>query len=93
MCPPFIHLPLVLSKLRDDIEVGAQNCGNFTSNGAYTGEVGSHQLKDIGCSWVIIGHSERREGFGMVGEPEGLCAEKAKIAIENGLKGKLVPPF
>jgi triosephosphate isomerase (TIM) len=86
LCVPYLHLPLVLSTLRDDIEVGAQNCGNFTGDGAYTGEVGSHQLKDIGCTWVIIGHSERREGFGMAGEPEALCAEKTKIAIENGLK-------
>jgi triosephosphate isomerase len=77
---------MVLARLRDDIEVGAQNCGNFSSDGAYTGEIGSHQLSDLGCTWVIIGHSERREGFGMAGEPEALCAEKAKIAIENGLQ-------
>jgi triosephosphate isomerase len=77
---------MVLSSLRDDVEVGAQNCGNFTSDGAYTGEIGAHQLKDIGCTWVIIGHSERREGFGMAGEPEDLCAVKTKIAIESGLK-------
>jgi hypothetical protein len=55
--------------------------------GAYTGEIGSHQLKDIGSPcWVIIGHSERREGFGMAGEPEDLCALKSKVAIDNGLK-------
>merc|ERR1711957_974478 len=35
---------------------------------------------------VIIGHSERREGFGMAGETVGLCAEKCKVAIDNGLK-------
>jgi triosephosphate isomerase len=86
VCAPFLHLPMLLSNLRDDIEVGAQNCGNNTSDGAFTGEVGAHQIKDIGCSWVIIGHSERREGFGMAGEPEALCAEKCKIALEHGLK-------
>ena len=86
VCVPYVHLPLALSKLRDDIEIGAQDCGNNKSNGAYTGQVGSHQIKDMGCTWVIIGHSERREGFGMKGEPEALCAEKTKIAIENGLK-------
>ena len=86
LCVPYVHIPMVHASLRDDIEVGAQNCGNFLSDGAYTGEVGSHQLKDIGCTWVIIGHSERREGFGMAGEPDALCAEKAKIAIENGLQ-------
>jgi triosephosphate isomerase (TIM) len=86
LCVPYIHIPLLLSKLRDDIAVGGQDCGNNKSDGAFTGQVGSHQLKDIGCTWVIIGHSERREGFGMAGEPVGLCAEKTKIAIENGLK-------
>jgi triosephosphate isomerase len=86
LCVPYLDLPMVLSSLRDDVEVGAQNCGNFTSDGAYTGEIGAHQLKDIGCTWVIIGHSERREGFGMAGEPEDLCAVKTKIAIESGLK-------
>mmetsp|Transcript_49132 Transcript_49132/g.119049 ORF Transcript_49132/g.119049 Transcript_49132/m.119049 type:complete len:207 (+) Transcript_49132:235-855(+) len=75
-----------LSMLRDDIEVGAQNCGNNAKDGAFTGEIGAHQLKDIGCTWVIIGHSERREGFGMAGEPEALCAEKCKVALSAGLK-------
>lgn len=86
LCVPYVHIPMVLSLLREDIEVGAQNCGNNTADGAYTGEVGAHMLKDIGCSWVIIGHSERREGFGMAGEPEALCAEKCKIALDKGLK-------
>lgn len=77
---------MVLSTLRDDIAVGAQNCGNNTKDGAFTGEIGAHQLVDVGCTWVIIGHSERREGFGMVGEPVELCAEKCKVAIDKGLK-------
>lgn len=86
LCVPFVHIPMVLANLRLDIEVGAQNCGSNISDGAYTGEVGAHQLYDLGCTWVIIGHSERREGFGMAGEPHLLCAEKCKIALENGLK-------
>jgi triosephosphate isomerase len=86
LCVPFVHIGMVLAGLRDDIEVGAQNCGAHNTCGAYTGEIGSHQLKDIGCTWVIIGHSERREGFGMAGEPDDLCAAKCKVAIENGLK-------
>lgn len=52
----------------------------------YTGECGAHTIKDAGCSWVIIGHSERREGFGMPGEPVELCAQKLKIALDQGLK-------
>jgi triosephosphate isomerase (TIM) len=86
VCASFIHLPMLLSKLRDDIEIGAQNCGNNAGNGAYTGEVGAFMIKDLGCTWVIVGHSERREGFGMPGESEELCAEKCKVAIEAGLK-------
>jgi triosephosphate isomerase (TIM) len=85
ICVPFVHIPMVLSSLRADIEVGGQNCGNNAACGAYTGEIGAHQLKDIGCTWVIIGHSERREGFGMPGEPSELCAQKTKIAIDAGL--------
>jgi len=86
VCAPYVHLPQLLSSLRDDIEIGAQNCGNNAKPGAFTGEVGAFMVKDIGCAWVIIGHSERREGFGMPGEPEALCAQKTKIAIEAGLK-------
>lgn len=86
LCVPDVHIPLCLASLRDDIEVGAQNCGSNTKDGAFTGEIGAHMLKDIGCTWVIIGHSERREGFGMIGEPEGLCAEKCKVALDKGLK-------
>lgn len=86
LCVPFVHIDMVLTSLRADIEVGGQDCGNFSKCGAYTGEIGSHQLKDIGCTWVIVGHSERREGFGMAGEPNDLCANKCKIAVDNGLK-------
>jgi triosephosphate isomerase (TIM) len=86
LCVPFIHIPMVLANVRSDITVGAQNCGSNDGDGAFTGEVAAHQIKDIGCTWVIIGHSERREGFGMPGETEDLCAEKTKVAIKNGLK-------
>jgi len=86
LCVPYLHIPLCLTSLRDDIEVGAQDCGNNAKDGAFTGEVGAHMLKDIGCTWVIIGHSERREGFGMAGETEAICAEKCKVALDKGLK-------
>lgn len=86
LCVPYIHIPMVLAEVRKDITVGAQNCGNNEKDGAFTGEVSAGQLKDVGCTWVIIGHSERREGFGMPGEPEELCAEKTKIALAKGLK-------
>lgn len=65
--------------------MGAQNSGVNSANGAYTGETGAFQIKDIGCTWVIIGHSERREGFEMPGEPVDLCAKKTKVALDAGL--------
>ena len=86
LCAPYLHLAPALSILRDDIEVGAQDCGRNTGDGAYTGEVGAHQLVDIGVTWVIIGHSERRTGFGINGETPDLCAEKCKVALDKGLK-------
>lgn len=82
---PFIHIPIALMQLRSDIEIAAQNC-SLTGTGAYTGEVCASQLKDMGVTWVILGHSERREGFGMAGEDSELVAKKTKHALENGLK-------
>lgn len=82
---PFIHIPLLLMSLRKDIQVAAQNC-SLTGTGAYTGEVTASQLKDMGVTWVILGHSERREGFGMAGEDSELVAKKTKMAISEGLK-------
>lgn len=86
ICAPALHLGLCLSDLRDDIAVGGQNCGVNEKNGAYTGEISAAQLLDFGCEWVIIGHSERREGFEMAGEDEELCAKKLKVAVDAGLK-------
>lgn len=86
ICAPYIHLGLALSSLRADIAVGAQNSALNEKMGAYTGEISAAQLVDAGIEWVIIGHSERREGFGMAGEDEELCAKKLKVALDAGLK-------
>mmetsp|Transcript_7143 Transcript_7143/g.9679 ORF Transcript_7143/g.9679 Transcript_7143/m.9679 type:complete len:270 (-) Transcript_7143:272-1081(-) len=86
VCAPFIHIPLCLELLRDDIAVGAQNAGVNEKPGAYTGEICASQLVDIGCTWVCIGHSERREGFEMVGEDNELVAKKVKVCLDAGLK-------
>ena len=51
---PFIHIPLALSTLRDDIEVAAQNCGVNDKQGAYTGEICASQLVDMGeRQWLL----------------------------------------
>jgi len=86
VAPTFIHLSTVLSALRDDIAVSGQNCGLNEKAGAFTGEICPSQLIDLGCTWVIIGHSERREGFGMAGEDNELVAKKVKVALDAGLK-------
>mmetsp|Transcript_17910 Transcript_17910/g.25511 ORF Transcript_17910/g.25511 Transcript_17910/m.25511 type:complete len:310 (+) Transcript_17910:84-1013(+) len=83
---PFIHIPLALSTLRNDIEVAAQNCGVNDKQGAYTGEICASQLVDMGVTWVVIGHSERREGFSMAGEDNELVVKKVKVAVDAGLK-------
>eukprot|EP00567_Pseudictyota_dubia_P004420 CAMPEP_0197435826 /NCGR_PEP_ID=MMETSP1175-20131217/3328_1 /TAXON_ID=1003142 /ORGANISM="Triceratium dubium, Strain CCMP147" /LENGTH=286 /DNA_ID=CAMNT_0042964945 /DNA_START=64 /DNA_END=924 /DNA_ORIENTATION=- len=86
ICAPYIHIGICLSGLRDDIAVGAQNCGVNEKEGAYTGEICASQLVDAGVTWVVIGHSERREGFGMAGEDSELVAKKVKVALDAGLK-------
>jgi triosephosphate isomerase len=84
ICAPDLYVDL-LKGLRGDIAMGAQNCGVNEKCGAYTGESCATQLLDVGVSWVIIGHSERREGFGMAGEDDELCAKKLKVALDAGL--------
>merc|ERR1719384_2371975 len=86
ICAPYIHIGVALSSLREDIAVGAQNCGVNAKAGAYTGQISAAQLVDAGITWVIIGHSECREGFEMAGEDDELCAKKLKVAIDAGLK-------
>ena len=86
LCPPFISIPAVQSALNGSgFQTGAQNVSN-QDNGAYTGEISTSMLKDAGCTYVIIGHSERREYYG---ETDELIAEKTKKVIDDGLKAIL----
>jgi triosephosphate isomerase len=82
--PPFIHLENIgkLIKGADNIFLGAQNC-NENESGAYTGEVSVDMLKSVGCEYVILGHSERREYFK---ESNDLLAKKVNIVLEKDLK-------
>jgi len=81
--PPFVHVNAVSKMVYDfpNIFCGAQNCSNHES-GAYTGEVSSEMLKSCGVSYVIIGHSERRQYFN---EHNDWLARKVDIALVNGL--------
>lgn len=60
VCPPALYLPSVIAQLEDHaIEVGGQDCSDEKS-GAFTGEIAADMLREIGCRYAIVGHSERR---------------------------------
>ena len=63
LAPPFIHLTEVVRTVGGQVEVSAQNCAAEAS-GAYTGEVSAAMIKSTGCTYVILGHSERRSYYG-----------------------------
>ena len=80
--PPFILVPEAVSGLKGQgVEVGAQNLNEHKS-GAYTGEVAGSMVKDAGCKYVLVGHSERRAYYGETSE---LCGTKCVAALDNGL--------
>ena len=83
VCPPFTLLGS-LAPLLDGtaVALGAQNM-HYEAKGAYTGEIAPQMLKELGCSYVILGHSERRQYFG---ETDALINRKAHAALVNGLK-------
>jgi len=62
--PPYVYIPLVAESISSSgISVGAQNASEYDS-GAYTGEVSCQMLRDFGCQYAIVGHSERRNIYG-----------------------------
>ncbi len=83
ICPPYVYLPYVAQQLSDASRtfVGAQNCSEHSA-GAYTGEVSSSMLKEVGCSYVICGHSERRRYHG---ESDAEIAHKAMAVTKQQL--------
>ncbi len=83
VCPVFTALYPVAETLKGtNIQLGAQNCYSKES-GAYTGEISPQMLKDAGCTWTIIGHSERRQYFN---ESDEFLNEKLRFALASGLK-------
>lgn len=82
VCPPFVHLHRVAAVVQGTaVAIGAQNC-HEEPNGAYTGEVSAAMLADIGCSYVIIGHSERRR---LYAETNALVCKKLKAVLQHGV--------
>jgi len=81
-CPPYTLLNTFVSKLKKtNINVGAQNCHQSVSDGAFTGHVNSKMIRNIGCKYVIIGHSENR----IDGDTDLKINKKIKSSIENNL--------
>jgi len=83
ICPPFTALQAVSNELKgSNIRLGAQNM-HFEDAGAYTGEISPLMLKDAGCEYAILGHSERRNFFN---EDNALINKKIIAALAHGIK-------
>ncbi|MDK1031181.1 MAG: triose-phosphate isomerase, partial [Planctomycetia bacterium] len=82
LCPPFVYLEAVAGVIAgSNIQLAGQNL-HFEASGAFTAETSGAMLKDIGCRYVIVGHSERRHIFG---EPDELIAKKVPAAFDAAL--------
>jgi triosephosphate isomerase len=82
VAPPFTALYPVAKALEDsNISLAAQTC-HAEPSGAFTGEVSAPMLKEVGCSWVIIGHSERRQFFG---ETDATVNRKIAATVKAGM--------
>lgn len=83
VCPPFVNIPGVQETLKGSvIKVGAQNV-YWEAEGAFTGEISPGMLKNSGCDYVIVGHSERRHKFGETSEEVN---KKALAVLAAGMK-------
>ena len=83
LCPPYVYIPAVREWLEgSSVGFGAQDLSNRAGAGAFTGEVSGVMLHDIGCSHVIVGHSERRAIYG---ESDAVVAAKFKLAQQADL--------
>lgn len=82
ICPPYTALSSLADRGLHGIKLGAQNC-HVSEKGAYTGEVSAEMLLDVGCSYVILGHSERRRDQKETDEEIG---RKASHALHAGLR-------
>jgi triosephosphate isomerase (TIM) len=82
IAPPFTALAAVRKAMgQEGYKLSAQNC-HFEEKGAFTGEVSLGMLRDVGCNYVILGHSERRHVFG---ETDELVAKKVAAAFRSGV--------
>ena len=83
VCPPFVYLDAVAAVVQEtSIALGAQDM-YFEKEGAFTGEISGAMLSDLGCHYVILGHSERRH---ILGETDAFINQKVHAALALGLK-------
>jgi triosephosphate isomerase len=83
VCPPAVYLDAVGARLKGSpVRLGAQNLCDQDKPGAFTGEVHGGMLRDVGCDYAIVGHSERRA---LYGETDAVVARKFKAAQALGL--------
>ena len=82
VCPPFPYLAAISAVVRGTgVSLGAQNC-SAEAPGAFTGETAVEMLQDVGCQYVILGHSERRT---LMGETDAIINRKLHTALAKGL--------
>lgn len=81
LCPPAVHLENFSKVLGNKVLLGGQNCF-WEDRGSYTGEISPLMLKNLGCEYVIIGHSERRKYFS---ENNQSINQKVLASLKNGL--------
>lgn len=83
VCPPFVYLDRARGWIADSgIALGAQDIAAVAGAGAFTGEVSGAMLRDVGCRYVIVGHSERRT---LYGETDAVVVDKFRAAQAAGL--------
>ena len=82
-CPPYTLINEFVKKTKNSkIKIGAQNCHTENNYGPHTGEISSKMIKNLGCSYVIIGHSENRKN----GDNDRIINLKIRSALKEGLK-------
>ena len=82
-CVPYVDLSVAIEVTRgSNVKIGAENC-HWAESGAFTGEISTGMLKEMGVEYVVVGHSERRQYFG---ETDETVNKRTKAALSAGLK-------
>src|SRR5579862_2703369 len=85
ICPPFTLISLMAEPLTDQgVKIGGQDC-HAEPKGAFTGDISALMLRDLGCSHVIVGHSERRPHSHHHHDTDAVVRAKAAAALKIGL--------